>query len=133
MDNKNNAILNIIIGAAGLLLMWLCGPIFGTVLLTAAGGILCYRTKRPFFYPLIAFAFNFIRSIITVVRYRISFSRFDSIIDFAEWEWIADAFADMGEWAITTIMAFSLVIGSALILLIMVICNVIVKHCSEKK
>ena len=131
---KNNAaVIDIIIGIVGLILAVLCGPIFGTALLIAAGGVICYRTKHVFIYPLISLAFNFIRSIVTVIQFRVNFGKLGDITNsIVEVDWLVDMFADMGVWAITTALSVVMVLGTAFVFLLMVICNVIVNHCSNK-
>ena len=129
MKNINaNTILDIIIGIVGLVLMRLLGPVFGTIVVVAAGGVICYRTKTVYTYPLIAVAVNFICSIIQIIRLRSAFNTFEMLSDIIELRWLAEMIADMSMGAITTVMGIVFLVGSGLLFVLMLICNTVVKH-----
>ena len=129
MKNINgNTILDVIIGIAGLILMKLLGAVFGTIVIIAAGGFLCYRTKKVYTYPLITVAFNFICSIVEIIKLRKTFNTLESLSDIIELRWLAEMISDMSMSAITIVMGIVFIVGSGLVFTLMIICNTVVKH-----
>lgn len=119
-----NTVLYIIIAVAGLILMRICGPVFGTIAVTGAGGFLCSRTRQVYTYPLIALCVNLICSVVQVCQIR---SSFDTVRDIAGFEWLFDMVADLSLWAVMFVLSIVLLIGNAIVFLIMLICNVVIK------
>ena len=110
--------------------MRICGSVFGTLLVVAAGGFLCYRTNKVYTYPLIALGVNLVCSIVKVCRIR---STFDTIKDITEFEWLFSLFADLSVWAVMFVLSVALLIGSAIVFLLMLICNIVIKSQTTKK
>ncbi len=123
-DLDSETVVNLIIGAVGIVLLKVCGAVFGTIIIIAAGGFLCYRTKRVYTYPVVTLIFNFIYSVISVVRISASVDRF---LDMVKLDILANLAVEFGTWAITVAISICMVIYCAIVFLLMLVCNIVVK------
>ena len=122
LDQKTT--IDLIIGIAGLVLLKFFGSVFGAAVVVAAGGWLCWRTKKVYTYPLITLVFNFICSIISVVSIS---SSIDTWLEKIKLDALANLAAEFGAWAITAALSIGMMLYCGFVFLLMIICNFIVK------